>query len=105
MAVSYPTSCRLWQREETVHRRSDESNTRPRNTVPMPVIYDLHCHSTASDGTLSPGALVAHACTQGVNVLALTDHNVTAGIAEARQTAAKTNHTHDAREEKTVSWN
>src|SRR3569623_484013 len=105
MAVSYPTSCRLWQREETVHRRSDESNTRPRNTVPMPVIYDLHCHSTASDGTLSPGALVAHACAQGVNVLALTDHDVTAGIAEARQAAAGTGLTLGAGVEISVTWN
>lgn len=71
----------------------------------MPVIYDLHCHSTASDGTLSPGALVAHACAQGVDVLALTDHDVTAGITEARQAAAGTGLTLVAGVEISVTWN
>ncbi len=46
--------------------------------------YDLHCHSTASDGTLSPAAMVERAVERGVDVLALTDHDTTAGIAEAR---------------------
>jgi predicted metal-dependent phosphoesterase TrpH len=50
--------------------------------------YDLHCHSTASDGALSPTDLVARAIEQGVDVLALTDHDGTEGIAEA-QLAAK----------------
>src|SRR3569832_1309229 len=54
------------------------------------LLYDLHCHSTASDGTLSPAALVAHACGRGVNVLALTDHDSTAGIAEAQRAAVGT---------------
>ena len=45
--------------------------------------YDLHSHSTASDGTLSPAALVARAAMQGVDVLALTDHDDTAGLAAA----------------------
>jgi predicted metal-dependent phosphoesterase TrpH len=49
---------------------------------------DLHCHSTASDGTLSPGDVVRRAVTRGVNVLALTDHDETAGLAAAREAAA-----------------
>lgn len=49
--------------------------------------YDLHSHSTASDGTLSPAELVQRAHAQGVDVLALTDHDVTAGLAEASATA------------------
>lgn len=49
----------------------------------MTLHYDLHSHSTASDGTLSPTELVTRAHAQGVNVLALTDHDVTAGLAEA----------------------
>ncbi len=49
--------------------------------------YDLHCHSTASDGTLSPADLVARAHRNGVTALALTDHDVTSGIAEAMVTA------------------
>ncbi|MCP5141883.1 MAG: PHP domain-containing protein [Chromatiales bacterium] len=49
--------------------------------------YDLHSHSTASDGTLSPTALVERAAAQGVDALALTDHDSTAGLAEARAAA------------------
>jgi len=45
--------------------------------------YDLHCHSLASDGTLSPAELVAAAHAADVEVLALTDHDTTAGIAAA----------------------
>lgn len=50
--------------------------------------YDLHCHSTASDGVLSPTELVHRAYEQGVNVLALCDHDTIAGIDEA-EIAAK----------------
>jgi len=51
--------------------------------------YDLHSHSTASDGTLSPATLVEKAHAAGVNVLALTDHDTLDGIAEARRAAAE----------------
>jgi predicted metal-dependent phosphoesterase TrpH len=53
----------------------------------MNVCYDLHTHSTASDGTLSPAALVTRAAAAGVDVLALTDHDTTEGLAEAALTA------------------
>jgi hypothetical protein len=49
--------------------------------------YDLHTHSTHSDGTLTPNALVARAAAAGVDVLALTDHDVTDGLDEARAAA------------------
>ncbi|MDQ6602018.1 MAG: PHP domain-containing protein [Chloroflexota bacterium] len=49
---------------------------------------ELHCHSTASDGTYHPARVVAMAAAQGVRVLALTDHDTTAGIAEAVVAAA-----------------
>lgn len=49
----------------------------------MTLCYDLHSHSTFSDGVLSPTELLNRAATQGVDVLALTDHDVTSGIAEA----------------------
>ena len=45
---------------------------------------DFHCHSTASDGVLSPADLVKLAYEQGVRVMALTDHDSTEGLAEAR---------------------
>jgi hypothetical protein len=51
---------------------------------------DLHAHSTISDGTLTPAALVARATARGLDVLALTDHDDTAGIAEAKAEAAGT---------------
>lgn len=54
----------------------------------MTKIYDLHCHSTASDGVLTPTEVVQRASQQGVNVLALCDHDTVAGIDEA-QIAAK----------------
>jgi 3',5'-nucleoside bisphosphate phosphatase len=51
--------------------------------------YDLHCHSTASDGLLAPAELVRRAATNGVDVLALTDHDELCGLAEAGAEAAK----------------
>jgi predicted metal-dependent phosphoesterase TrpH len=52
-------------------------------------IYDLHSHSIASDGALSPTELVKRAHEKGVTVLALTDHDTTNGLAEAQQAAAE----------------
>lgn len=51
--------------------------------------YDLHAHSTASDGTLAPAAVVARASAQGVEVLALTDHDTTSGLGEAATAAVQ----------------
>ena len=48
----------------------------------MPV-FDLHCHSTASDGVLAPATLVERAASHGVDFLALTDHDDLSGLAEA----------------------
>jgi 3',5'-nucleoside bisphosphate phosphatase len=50
----------------------------------MTETYDLHCHSTASDGALSPTALVQRAHQCGVTSLALTDHDTVAGLNEAQ---------------------
>ncbi|MGW1725588.1 PHP domain-containing protein [Streptomyces sp. NPDC002306] len=44
---------------------------------------DLHCHSTASDGTDTPAELVRGAAAAGLDVVALTDHDTTRGHAEA----------------------
>lgn len=48
---------------------------------------DLHMHSTASDGALPPGELVALCQQRGLSRLALTDHDTVAGVAEAEQAA------------------
>ncbi|MCG6859751.1 MAG: PHP domain-containing protein [Chromatiaceae bacterium] len=53
----------------------------------MPEIYDLHTHSTASDGTLTPPELIALAAQKGVGVLALTDHDTLDGLDVAQRTA------------------
>lgn len=57
----------------------------------MNTIYDFHSHSTASDGSLSPTELVRRAGDKGVDCLALTDHDTTAGLEEARQAALDSN--------------
>ena len=50
---------------------------------------DLHCHSTASDGTLSPAEVVDLAVSSGLSALALTDHDTIEGVAEAAGAARK----------------
>lgn len=50
-------------------------------------MIDLHCHSTVSDGVLAPAELVRYAHGQGIRLLALTDHDDVAGLAEAKQQA------------------
>jgi predicted metal-dependent phosphoesterase TrpH len=44
---------------------------------------DLHCHSTASDGTLTPAELMAAGSGAGLDVMAITDHDTTGGWAAA----------------------
>lgn len=48
---------------------------------------DLHTHSTASDGTLTPSELVARADDARLAAVALTDHDTVAGLGEARAAA------------------
>ncbi len=50
-------------------------------------LVDLHLHSTASDGTLTPTDLVHEAAERGVTLIALTDHDTTEGVAEATAAA------------------
>lgn len=66
--------------------------------------YDLHTHSTASDGSLAPEALIARAIAQNVDVLALTDHDGTEGIMAAQQAAQDTELTLIPGVELSVSW-
>ena len=51
--------------------------------------FDTHIHSTASDGRVAPGQLVAMAQERGLIGMALTDHDTVAGIEEAAQVAAE----------------
>lgn len=67
--------------------------------------YDLHCHSIASDGFLSPSELVKRAHEQGVTALALTDHDTINGLAEAQQAAAAVNLRLINGIELSVTWN
>lgn len=53
--------------------------------------YDLHCHSSFSDGELTPDMLIARAIEQGVTTLALTDHDTLAGLSSAQQAAERHN--------------
>lgn len=50
-------------------------------------MIDLHLHTTASDGRCSPRELVARAAAAGVSVMAVTDHDTTAAVAEVRAAA------------------
>jgi predicted metal-dependent phosphoesterase TrpH len=52
-------------------------------------MIDLHTHTTASDGTDSPFALVNKALSAGIAVLGITDHDTTSGWAEAISAARK----------------
>ena len=54
-----------------------------------PSVYDLHCHSTCSDGRLTPTELVERAADKGVTHLALTDHDTVMGLAEAGDAALR----------------
>lgn len=49
----------------------------------MSTHIDLHVHTTASDGTLSPAAVVQEAQVNGLSLLGITDHDTVEGIAEA----------------------
>ncbi len=51
----------------------------------MPVTVDLHLHTTASDGRLSPTELVEMAASKGLRTIAISDHDTTAGLAEAQR--------------------
>lgn len=50
---------------------------------------DLHAHTTASDGSMTPTELVAYAKSKGLNALAVTDHDTVDGIDEALQQGKK----------------
>lgn len=71
---------------------------------PVTISADLHCHSTASDGTLPPAKVVTRAAANGVDMLALTDHDTTAGLDEAYLSAQENKISLIAGIELSVTW-
>ncbi|EPN1720845.1 RNase RNM [Cronobacter sakazakii] len=55
----------------------------------LAIIYDLHSHTTASDGLLTPEQLVHRAVEMGIHTLAITDHDTTAGLPAAQEEIAR----------------
>lgn len=47
--------------------------------------FDLHMHTTASDGSFSPSEVVEMAAAKGITTIAITDHDTTNGIKEAME--------------------
>ena len=66
--------------------------------------YDLHCHSTCSDGLFAPADVVRRAAARGVDVLALTDHDDVGGLDEAAEAAHGTPLAFVPGAELSVSW-
>ncbi|WP_326941743.1 3',5'-nucleoside bisphosphate phosphatase [Actimicrobium sp. GrIS 1.19] len=66
--------------------------------------FDLHCHSTISDGLLGPAAVAARAKANGVDVWALTDHDEVSGIAAARAAARALDLQYVAGVEISITW-
>jgi predicted metal-dependent phosphoesterase TrpH len=66
--------------------------------------YDLHAHSTHSDGLLTPAALVQRAVARGVDVLALTDHDELSGLIDAQAQADTAKLEFVAGAELSVTW-
>ncbi|MGQ9424378.1 PHP domain-containing protein [Gilvimarinus sp. F26214L] len=67
--------------------KSPPDSMNPEPTALHNINADLHCHSTASDGGLSPSAVVERAVEQGVEILAITDHDNYDGFTEAQKAA------------------
>src|SRR6201999_10571 len=78
-AASGPRRCRY---ERAARGRDCAAAAHQRADVAQAMI-DLHTHSSASDGTATPAELVGVAAAAGITVLAITDHDTTAGWDEA----------------------
>ena len=68
------------------------SDARPTPTHDAPPVarrIDLHTHSTASDGLLTPAELVRQAHETGLDLIGLVDHDSTEGLAEAQAAGAR----------------
>lgn len=80
----------------STHDTLSGKQTTPTPTTPDPLAttaphcerIDLHCHTTASDGLYAPAELARMAHAAGLDLIALTDHDSTEGLAEAQATGA-----------------
>lgn len=72
--------------------------------LPHDLNVDLHMHSTASDGALSPSEVVGRAHGNGVQILALTDHDTVGGQQEAREAATRLGIRYVGGVEVSVTW-
>ena len=52
-------------------------------------MIDLHVHTTASDGQYTPAQIIQKAADKNIKVIAITDHDTTAGLEEAKRTGAE----------------
>ena len=52
-------------------------------------MIDLHVHTTASDGQYTPSQIISKAAEKNIKVIAITDHDTTAGLTEAREAGSK----------------
>ncbi|WP_082118953.1 RNase RNM [Pragia fontium] len=71
--------------QQSDKRQCAEASERYLAELPRFPLYDLHSHTVASDGMLTPAQLVQRAVEMRVSVLAITDHDSTAGLAAAQQ--------------------
>src|SRR4051794_28505246 len=55
----------------------------------MTLAFDLQCHSTYSDGALPPAEVMERAKADGMELVALTDHDTVDGVLEAREVATR----------------
>lgn len=90
-AMNLRLGCIFWLYNNGVCRgcQQDLSEEKQINAYAMQMKIDIHCHSTASDGSLTPRELVLRAHNLQVKLLALTDHDTLAGLEQARQAVAE----------------
>lgn len=88
--------CYLATKEEILNGKTKDGEPIARHSPVIiqehyPIFADLHGHTTASDGALSPTEYVEKAASHNARVLAITDHNTAAGVKEAREKAYSIN--------------
>jgi hypothetical protein len=71
----------------------------------IPVNFDFHCHSSVSDGLLSPNEVARRAAANGVDLWALTDHDDLGGLGEARAVAEEAGMRFVNGVEISIEWN